>query len=493
MKTTKKLLAVLLSALMLLAMAIPTFAQTVGNKADNTATITIRNAAKGETYAVYKLFSATVTGVENGSIAYTGTIPESLSAYFEADTVGNISVKEEISEEELFKALAAWADSESVTAVASAVSDGSTLEFNGLEYGYYVVTTSQGDAAITVTSTNPNATIYDKNSTTPVGGLKKEADDTDVNIGDTVTYTVKFNTANYSGDGASAKQIISYTIKDTLPDFLSDVTVTGITIGGKDYKVNNTVPQFDENGQIVISWAEGGTNLYANGAEIVITYTAVVSADAAIDGNGNKNAVSITYTDEDGTTSTDKYESDVTIYTYAIAIVKVNDDGGYLAGATFQLPFYVNSTPASDGSYVYAGTTAGEGLTNTVTTPDTGIITIKGVSSGTYSIEETAAPAGYNKLTESFTVTAVQTKAESTNKTFYLDEDGKVTDTVTETKVTYENDNFAAAVAPVVNKAGSTLPSTGGTGTTIFYVLGAILVLGAGVVLVSRRRMSAEK
>ena len=91
------------------------------------------------------------------------------------------------------------------------------------------MTTTQGDQVISVDSTMPNVTIVDKNSSTPKD-LSKTASSNDVSIGDTVTYTVSFKTSNYYGAGTEAKEIVSYTIEDTLPDFLTSVNVTSISV-----------------------------------------------------------------------------------------------------------------------------------------------------------------------------------------------------------------------------------------------------------------------
>jgi len=510
----KKFLALALAFIMVFALATTAFAQEVAlDPADtDNASITINNASKGETYKIYKLFDATVAG--GGPIAYSGTIPESLSAYFVKDSVGNITATDDATDstttgvgddavtvtemsEELKAALKSWTESVGVEPVLSAVSDGSALTFTGLPYGYYVVTTTQGESAITVDSTNPNASIVDKNSTTPAG-LSKSVNDNDVNIGDTVTYTVSFTTSNYDGAGTDAKQITEYTITDSLPAFLSNVTVTSIIVDNDaddetdDDRTNVTTKQFADK-KITLDWydEETGAFWYENGAKVTITYTATVNDSAAIDGEGNKNEVGLTWKTNGGPDGSVTKES-TAVYTYAIALKKVNDKGEALSGATFQFPFYVKANPdTEDGAYIYAGTAAGEGLTNEIITPESGEITIKGVASGEYSITETKAPDGYNKLVEAVKVTAVQTGKEKTDTTVYLDENGDVISTQTDTVVTYTNDKLAATPVVVVNKTGAELPSTGGMGTTVFYVIGAVLMLGAVVVLVSRKRMAA--
>lgn len=511
MKHARKLASLLLALVMAFALAVTAFAQDVPGTAGN-GSITISNAAKGETYTIYKLFDATVNA-DGSSIAYTGKIPESLNTYFTADKNGYISATKAAKDgdhmsAELQKALKAWTATEEAGAkvAATAVSDGSALTFKSLVYGYYVVTTTQGEQAISVDSTMPNVTIVDKNKSTPSGLEKKAtgtATDKSVSIGDKVTYTVSFKTSNYSGAGKDAKKIVSYTIKDTLPEFLKDVTVTSIIV---DNDGNNETPgdqtklqaKFDENKQIVIEWYDEANNkfLYNNGATIIITYTAVVTDKAAIDGNGNANKVTVTWATKGSTEPEpdNKLDKEEIIYTYAIALKKVNNKGEALSGAVFQFPFYVKSTADADGAYIYAGITGGEGLTNQITTPENGVIVVKGVKSGSYEIKEVTAPAGYNKLTDPVTVTAAKTGQTSTNTTVYLDKDGNVVEEnakVTEVKV--DIGTIAATAVVVVNKAGAQLPSTGGMGTTIFYVLGSVLVIGAVVLLVTKKRMSTKR
>ena len=504
MKHARKLASLLLALVMVFALATTAFAQDV-TLTNGEGSITISNAAKGETYTIYKLFDATVSA-DGSSIAYTGKIPESLKTYFIADKNGYISATDaakngESMSDGLKDALKDW--TKNATATATAKSDGSALTFKGLAYGYYVVTTTQGNSVISVDSTKPNVDIVDKNSSTP-SGLTKTATatatgtDKSFSIGDTVTYTVRFKTSNYDGAGENAKKIVSYTIEDTLPEFLKDVNVTSIIVDNDGdettTKDQTTVTAQFVDKKIVIDWYDEANNkfLYNNGATIIITYTAVVTDKATIDGNGNTNKVTVTWTTDDGTEpGPGKLENEETIYTYAIALKKVNDKGEPLPGAVFEFPFYVKSTPdTTDGAYIYAGTAPGEGLTNRIRTPENGVIVVKGVKSGTYKITEVEAPDGYNQLTAPVTVTAVKTGKTSTNTTVYLDENGDIVNKETNKEVKVEIPNIAATAVVVVNKAGTQLPSTGGMGTTIFYVLGSALVLGAVVLLVTKKRMS---
>lgn len=502
MKTPRKLTSLLLALLLVFALAATAFAQEETVSGTGRGSITITNATIGETYTIYRLFDATVSA-DHKSIAYYGKIPEILKPYFEADKNDYISATPAAKDgdhmsAELQTALKAW--TATAEAAATAVSDGSALTFKSLVYGYYVVTTTQGEQAISVDSTMPKVTIVDKNRSTP-SGLTKTATGTDksFSIGDTVTYTVRFKTSNYDGAGTNAKKIVSYTIEDTLPDFLKDVKVTSIIVDkdGSDTTTDDrdtVTTQFTDK-KIVIDWYNEAENkfLYNNGATIIITYTAVVTEKAAIDGAGNTNNVTVKWTTEGSTEpGPGKLENEETIFTYAIALKKVNDKGDPLSGARFKFPFYVQPTPDTDGAYIYAGTEAGGDLVNEITTPENGVIVVKGVKTGDYTITEVKAPDGYNQLTAPVTVTAAKTGQTSTKTTVYLDENGNTTDTKTENtiEVKVEIPNIAAKSLVVLNKAGTELPSTGGMGTTVFYVLGAVLVVGAGVLLVTKKRMS---
>lgn len=276
-------------------------------------------------------------------------------------------------------------------------------------------------------------------------------------------------------------------------DFLTNITVKAITVDGTPIETQ----QFAD-GKLTINWAKeekAGDSLDKNGAKLVITYTGVVADTAAIDGAGNKNTVTVKPILGDGTSpDPSQYTNDETFFTYAIAIKKVDQKGQPLAGAKFQLPFYVKSTAADDGAYNYAGTTAtaGDGLVNELTTPADGVIIVKGVKTGDYSITGTEAPKGYNKLTAPVTVTATKTGETSTSTTTYLDADGKIVakETTGGSTVLVTIEELAATSIVVVNRTGAELPSTGGMGTTIFYALGAALAIGAGIILVTRKRLS---
>lgn len=258
-------------------------------------------------------------------------------------------------------------------------------------------------------------------------------------------------------------------------------------------------------------------SLYNSDVTIVVDYWMILDDDAIVDEPGNKNyaqygwspvdsneetGIPKTPSDEDKPSKKEEVD-EATVYTFALAWVKTDEKGDQLAGAKFQLPFYVKTAKDNDGAYVYGGKEAGAGLTNEVTTStDSAVITIKGVEQGVYSITETEAPKGYNKLAEPFNVEAKKSGNGVTTKTkttIYFDEQGNVSKTETSTYKEHSTDKDSNVenvpvyqFDPIVNLKGTELPSTGGIGTTIFYVLGSILLIGGGVLLVTRRRMRAE-
>ncbi len=535
MKRTKKLASIILAMVMTLAMSATVFAQTqplTPNDSDN-ASITINNPAKGETYSVYKLFDATVN--DNGEIAYQckGDIPSEVAAFFSKDTSNNVIPADSILEkdengkvtgtnmtDELKDALEDWAGS--AMAINSAVSDGSTLVFSGLPYGYYVVTTThesdaedgeEAKSAITVTSTQPDASVYDKNVNEP--SVTKTVEKESYSIGDTVKYTATFDTTNYikkdNAKDEDSKQVVEYLIKDTLPEYLSEVKVTEITIGGVKYPANGETPQFDGNKEIKIPWAEKAdgateyTSLYTQGAQIVIKYEAVLTSTTNINA-ADTNTISIRpFVDNgnpDGPEPWDEEWKDTeVIKTYAAAIKKVDQDGNSLAGAVFTIKgLEVEAVEGETGVYrVVSYNPESNTESAEMSTDDQGKLYIVGLAEDvTLVVTEFKAPDGYNKLTETkelkpqkLTEIIYETSGER-----HYDSDGNlVSESVTEGKtetVTKNLSDLDEGALEIENNKGTLLPSTGGIGTTIFYVVGGILVVGAAILLVTKKRMSRE-
>ena len=471
-----------MAMLAMLVMVLPSSvasAQTVDTQAGGTGTITIRNASQSQTYTVYKLFDATVTADGTG-ISYkvpTGKTLPADNPYFAVDSKGNVTAKEgaTVSSE----AFATWAKSFG-TEVKSATATDNTLVFTNLTFGYYFVTSSLG-AVLTVDSTTPNATVIDKNTTNPTipdstngGGKKIVAADgtttstTTAKIGDTVPFQFKFNATNFvTAADVTTKQIKSYTITDT-PTALTinqdSVVVkvgTEILVKDQDYTVS-----FDNTGKmtVVLTWIKADkSTIYNSPIEVNVTYSAVVNKDAK-EGEAT-NTATLGYNSFDPTDPTDPTpvnpkdpdDNKTTVTTHRFTLKKTNEANDTLTGAEFKL--YDASTGGTeikvvkdtDGTYRVAEANE-EGVVI-----EAGQVVIKGLKgTTTYYLEETKAPDGYNILTERQAI-----------------------------EVTSDN----TAEANVVNKKGGLLPSTGSIGTTMFYLSGAVMLIGAFIFMVSKRRM----
>ena len=489
----KKLKNLFMAMLAMLAMVLPSSvasAQTVDTQAGGTGKITIRNASQSQTYTVYKLFDATVT--EDGTgISYkvpTGNTLPADNPYFAVDSKGNVTAKEgaTVSSE----AFATWAKSFG-TEVKSAEATDNTLVFTNLTFGYYFVTSSLG-AVLTVDSTKPNATVIDKNTTNPTipdsnngGGKKIVAGDKTTTstitakIGDTVPFQFKFNATNFVTANGVTKQIKSYTITDTPTALTINQDSVVVKVGeqtlvkGKDYTAS-----FDDAGKmtVVLTWINRDkSTIYNSPIEVNVTYSAVVNKDAkegvatntATLGYNSFNPIDPTDpnhpdnpnpdTPDTSVNPNDPNDNSTTVTTHSFTLKNTNEAKDILTGAEFKL--YDASTGGTeikvvkdtDGTYRVAE------ANEVGVVIEAGQVVIKGLKgTTTYYLEETKAPDGYNILTKRQAI-----------------------------EVTSNN----TAEANVVNNKGGLLPSTGSIGTTMFYLSGAFMLIGAFIFMVSKRRM----
>ena len=499
------------------------------NAADN-ATLTVSTTdAKfaGKTVNAYKMFSATVSG-DGGSKAVSYTLTDEWKPFFK-NSVGLTGVTDENVNDKAndyvsklkdstlvaFATKASnWAQTKAnnITADATATvsadaSNGKyTATFTGLGYGYYVVAVpgatlanakSQYATLVSVHSTKVDADIKGDLPTVDkkvqVDGTGKDA--TDAKIGDTLTFTLTSTIPDMS-----AYDTYTFNFKDTLSKGLTfgqvkSVKVENVTLTeNTDYTV--TTPTASNNNTLTVAMKDFKTKQQANaGKKITVTYTATLNENAVVGGAGNVNSAKIQYSNNPSTNGTGESEpSKVRVFTYGFTVDKYTGDqytdaATRLAGAEFTLAhkdgsaisFVQVSAGSATANAVYRVAKAGETGTTTITTPANGKVVFEGLKNGEYTLTETKAPAGYNKL-----ASAIGVKVNGQNN-------GTDTTNATVT-ITYNNDNgndynqtASNGVIPVQNKSGAILPGTGGMGTIAFTVIG-VLVIALGVAWTLKRK-----
>ena len=473
----KKLFSLAVTLVMALSLAVPAMAAGTGS-------ITVTNATVGQEYAGYKIFDATYSG-EN--VAYT--IDEDSQFYEAVNSATNVFTLTESSVDGVYN-VAVVQDADVLTWIKELSKEGlnadltateaesDTVVWNDVPYGYYYITSSLG-TLITVDSNLPHVEVIDKNQEPGGGGVTKTTDgnESDYQIGEVIPFTITFVATNYDGENA----IENY--------YVDDIMATGMELvaGSIDVAVDgdSDVPftAADNDFPITIPWQSEGEFLYDSPSTVTVTYKAVLTADAAIDGDGITNTAKVTWT---GNPDGEVVTGEDTVYTYALAVKKVDKAGNSLAGATFVLKDAIGAevkVSGADGVY-----TVDPNGTATIVSPASGLIVIKGVDSDKYTLTETAAPEGFNLLTAPVEVTPSKIGATNTSVTKYLDAEGNVVDEETDVSVEIIAD-VAATPVVVVNFSGTELPSTGGMGTTIFYVVGGTLVVAAAVLLITKKRM----
>ena len=472
-------IGLLLTVMMLISMTMPAMAEDNGS-------ITITNAVAGQIYSAYKIFDLESYAGTN----YSYRIVEAWNSFdwksygITVDDDGYVTNVDSanIDKARLAKDALAYATTNTIGAAKTATADANGAEISGLDLGYYLVDSSLG-ALCGLSTTAPNAEIAEKNSKSSIAKLVKE-DSTGsygasatADMGQEVEFQLTVNVGTEQIPGLGTGIDADFVITDRLPAGISYVADSAAVVGGtSEWTATDFTAEYAENVLTITLKKEKLADLEA-GTEIVITYEAKVDTDAAVGGTGNTNMAVLAY---HGYTTE---ETGATVYTYDLSVFKFSTVSGdtrtALADAVFELKNSEGSaltfTAGENNVYTYDAGTAGE--VTEITTDSTGKFTIQGLDAGTYYLSEKTAPAGYNKLTEDVTVTI----AEDGTVTYKLKESGEVA-------AADANDDVL-----VENKTGSILPSTGGMGTTIFYLAGAILVIVAGVLLITKKRMSSEE
>ena len=483
MKHAKKLASLLMALVMVLGMS-------VGTTVTAFAADTTISAPEGSTrtYDVYQIFTGDLhegvlsnvkwgkngTGTEGASVNQA-TLDALVEVNGESDTIKLAEIEKYVNLN---------------SQVFGTVSDGNPLTVptgyylikdkgpvsEGETYSLYVVEVA-GPTTISpkVSQVTSEKKVKDINDSTGVGSDWQDSADYD--IGDKVPFQLK---------GTVAADYDKYTVYKFV---FHDTESAGLTFD-KDsvvVKVDNTV--IDSGYTVVTEGLNDGCTFEIQftdlktidsveaGSVITVDYKSRLNENAVIGSTGNTNKMKLEYSnnpnDKQGGTTGNTPEDTVVVFSYKTIINKVDGDSKSLTGAAFKLEKLIKGADeaADTWTLVKKYTVDADNPAST--------FEFTGLDDGTYKLTETVTPAGYNTIDPiSFEITA------SDNGTVITGLDGD-NNTITFAK----NLEAGSLSANVVNKAGSILPSTGGMGTTLLYIIGAILVVGAGVLLVARRRM----
>ncbi|SFC71655.1 LPXTG-motif cell wall anchor domain-containing protein/fimbrial isopeptide formation D2 domain-containing protein [Streptococcus gallolyticus] len=497
MKKLKLIFATLLSVL---------FAFT-GGKAfadDSTYTLTLNGTTTGHTYEVYQIFAGDVSsdGTTLSNITWGSGVVESgfeFKGSSDAATIAE-SLSSEDDDSATAQSFATTAAANLGTATATVSSTTTTTTISGLAAGYYLVKDADnsqsgenssytrfilkvvGNAEADLKSDVPSVVkkVQDTNDTT--GETSDWQDSADYDINDSVPFQLTATLPSNLDDYTEYYLEFSDTLSDGLTyngdakvylvngDDKTNVTssFTVDTTDGLSFKINNLkgIEKDDDGNEVTID----------SSTKVVVEYTATLNENAVIGSEGNPNTVKLIYSNNPNYTGSGETPEDtVIVFTYKVVVNKVKEDGtSPLEGAGFTLYKKDSSGKWNEVETISAG--------------DTTTFTFSGLDDGDYKLVETTVPDGYNKASDvEFTVTAKHDEDSETPKLTELTGD------VTTGSLEFTSSTTDGSLTTdVVNKKGSVLPSTGGMGTTILYVVGTILVLAAGILLVTKKRMDAK-
>lgn len=493
MNLTKKLFSYIVAIAMIFTLT--AFAGGAVNAADTTYKLTLTGTTTGHTYEAYQIFAGDLSTNNDGTkvlsnvewgngVTYTGN--ESAADVAKALGDGTMTIAQLI-------------DKLTLTTVAKTVTSAKdSTVIDGLTAGYYLVKDKDGtqantsdaytkfivqvvgDIDVKVKSDVPTVTkkVQDKNDST--GETSGWQDSADYDIGDDVPYQITGSMPDNIGDYTTYKYIFT----DTMSKGLTFKTGSAkIMIGTTDVtgKFTENVTTNDDGS--TVTWTcddlkTAGVELDST-TKVVVTYKATLNEKAVIGSAGNPNTVNLTYSNnpnKGGEGETGKTPDDKNIvFTYKAVVNKVDQEQKTLAGAAFKLEKKNNQ-----GVYnLVKSFTAGNDTT----------FEFKGLDDGDYKLTETTTPAGYNTITPiEFTISADHdTTADEPALT-------RLSVTVTKGEATFTPDKDAGSLTTnVVNKKGSTLPETGGMGTTLLYAVGGVLVaLAAAYIIISKKHEKAE-
>lgn len=523
-KLVSRFMAVLMAMTMILSMSMTAFAAEDATRLTGTGKLTVNNTVAGKTLDLYQIFTATKN--EAGNVAYT--LNPEYEGFFKANVNGASELTgEELSEKayeyvktqvgedgkngvNFAKAMLTWILSNTSTVDAThktvTTATGST-EIANLAYGYYVVyplgatdtsaapgTGQDYTSVASLVSVTGDTSINMKSNYPTVVKKVNNKNADDVNIGDTVTYTLTSKVPDMTGYTSYV-----FNFKDTLSAGLTFKEITSVKVGettitkvdaGQEADNTYTLAQAGQNITITMNNFLA-SNAKKAGQEIKVTYTATLNKNAVTGFDANKNSATIEYSNKPGTT--DKGESEpsiVDVHTFNFTIFKYylkGEDKTGLANAEFELYKANEAGDAADtnakinivdeGNGVYRQATADEakatGFTSAKIVSDAdGKVLVKGLDAGTYYLRETKAPDGYNKLLSDIKVEIKATYGEDGKLVSYTVDYTYNGTTTPGIAITNKTDSPEVAVE---NKTGAQLPSTGSKGALMVTLAGIVL------------------
>lgn len=479
MKRVKRMLALLAAFALVLAMAVPAWAE------GNTGSITVEKAKAGETYSIYKIFDVVSydTSVSPSKIVYKVTsewkdffaIGKAGAKYITLDKNNQVSKTslDASNAADFAKAAIEWANTKKIKATASEVADEKGVTFTDVADGYYLVNTSLGALCSLNNVTGNNALVSEKNSVPSVEKKVKNGsvydDSNSAKIGDTVDYqttiTITGNVKNVVLHDKMEKGL-------TFDNNSVKVKADNGDVAGSNYTL--TTSNLSDGCTFEIEFKDDYIANLPAGTQIIVTYSASLNENAVIGTTGNKNDTWLKY--GNGGSVTDETKT----CSYSFDLVKTDNSNKLLAGAQFEL--YTNKNCTDKVALVKVGNdyrvaSATEKATTNFTSAvivsnDTSKITVNGLKGETsYWLKEIKAPEGYNELEEPYEFTMGANNMSAT----------------------LNGTQWGDGGVHVINNAGTVLPSTGGMGTTVFYVVGGGLMAVAVVLLVTKKRMENKR
>ena len=491
-KAMKKLMAALLAVAMVCAMAIPAFAAGGAGATTGEGKITIDNAVIGHTYKIYRIlnlqYNETAKSFRYEKNDKWGAFVDEQSDNLAVDANGVVTWKKGVSAEKdgaPIKALAIAAgkyvkdNTPSLAADGSEKASSSTVIFDNLPLGWYLVVSDlTSDAICSIDTTAKEVTIKEKNGAPTVTKEVEYASGSwgqgnDGNVGDTVNFQTTINVTD--GDPTN------YVLHDKMSKGLTFKTGSIVVKKNDAIFTDYTVETPSDDCTFEIKFKEG---FLKTNDKVVVTYSATINSNAVVGTDGNDNNTWLKYGDNGETT-----HGHTKTYTWKFNIFKYFTDGTaqkHLDGVEFVL--YRKNNTANTTEYAkfgpnnkLTGWTENESEATKLKTNADSNVAVEGLDEGTYFLKETATPVGFNGLTSDVEVQITGScnplRGAAYTVKYKMANDEDFTDAGDE------------KIVPIENKRGTTLPGTGGIGTTIFYVIGGGLMAAAAILLITKKRM----